>query len=150
MIGRIIDMYFGLNGTIFSTSKKYKYDIIFTLILLLLVYFLNLWLIPIYGILGAAFSTGIAYIAYNLGRLLFIWKSYKMHPFSAKQLKVIALFAGVIFLFEIKPPIFEILLLEIASNGLLFILTFIVPLLLFKLEPELNDYMGKIWEKIKK
>ena len=39
MIGKVIDMYFGLNGTIFFTSKKYKYDIIFTLSLIIIVYF---------------------------------------------------------------------------------------------------------------
>jgi O-antigen/teichoic acid export membrane protein len=49
MIGRILDMYMGLNGTILVTSRKYKYDIIFTGSLILLVYALNLFFYPKMG-----------------------------------------------------------------------------------------------------
>ena len=66
MIGRIVDMYMGLNGTILVTSKKYRYDIIFTGSLILLVYALNVIYIPIWGITGAALSTTIAYFMENL------------------------------------------------------------------------------------
>src|SRR5690606_26971060 len=50
MMGRLLDMFFGLNGAIFSTSKKFKYDIVFTLILIVGVYGLNLLFIPYWGI----------------------------------------------------------------------------------------------------
>ena len=66
MIGRLTDMYFGLNGAIFTTSKKYKYDMIFTLFLIGTVYGLNLLFIPAYGISGAAISTSIALSATGL------------------------------------------------------------------------------------
>jgi O-antigen/teichoic acid export membrane protein len=45
MVGKIFDMYSGLNGTIFSTSKSFRYDLIFTIILCSMVYFLNKLLI---------------------------------------------------------------------------------------------------------
>ena len=38
MMGRLLDMFFGLNGSIFATSKKYKYDLIFTIVLILSVF----------------------------------------------------------------------------------------------------------------
>jgi O-antigen/teichoic acid export membrane protein len=45
MIGRIFDMYMGLNGTILVASKKYRYDVLFTGSLILIVTGLNLWFI---------------------------------------------------------------------------------------------------------
>ena len=65
MIGRMVDMVGGLNGTIFSTSRKYRYDLLFSIFLSFTVFGLNYLLIPVYGIAGAAASTGFAYIIYN-------------------------------------------------------------------------------------
>jgi O-antigen/teichoic acid export membrane protein len=76
-------------STLHLTSKKYKYDLVFTFILLILVFILNVLLIPIYGIIGAAISTGFALIVYNLGRMLFVYFVYDIHPFKWNQLKII-------------------------------------------------------------
>jgi O-antigen/teichoic acid export membrane protein len=149
MIGRVLDMYFGLNGTIFTTSKKYKYDIIFTVTMLFTVVVLNLWLIPIYGMSGAAISTGIAFVVYNVGRLYFIWKAYDLHPFTFNQLKVIALFTLNMLFFEFKPILFENYMLEIISNCSLFSIGFLLPLYFLKLEPEINEYILKVLKKVK-
>ena len=98
MMGRLLDMFFGLNGSIFATSKKYKYDLAFTIVLILSVFALNLYLIPIYGIIGAAISTGCALVFYNLGRLLFVYFVFKLNPFSLRQLPIILIALGVLFL----------------------------------------------------
>ena len=97
MMGRLLDMFFGLNGSIFATSKKYKYDLAFTTVLILSVFALNLYLIPIYGIIGATISTGCA-LVYNLGRLLFVYFVFKLNPFSLRQLPIILIALGVLFL----------------------------------------------------
>ena len=143
MIGRITDMYFGINGTIFSTSKKYKYDLVFTFSLLIIVYSLNYWLIPIYGITGAAISTGFAFLFYNVGRLLFVYFSYNLHPFTISQMKVIALFALNVLLFEFMPDIFNHRLLDILFNSALFSVTFILVIFALNLEPEIKNYTQK-------
>jgi O-antigen/teichoic acid export membrane protein len=95
MAGRLVDMYGGLNGSIFTTSKKYKYDIWFTLLLITIVFGLNVLLLPRFGIAGAAISTSIALIAYNLIRIAFVYQAFKIHPFVRNQSMVImlALFA---------------------------------------------------------
>jgi O-antigen/teichoic acid export membrane protein len=143
MIGRITDMYFGINGTIFTTSKKYKYDLVFTLFLLVIVYSLNYWLIPIYGITGAAISTGLAFVIYNAGRLLFVYFSYNLHPFTISQMKVIALFALNVVLFEFMPTIFNHRLLDVVFNSTLFSATFILVIFALNLEPEIKNYTKK-------
>jgi O-antigen/teichoic acid export membrane protein len=154
MIGRILDMYFGLNGWIFITSKKYKYDIIFTIILLVLVFVLNYLLIPIYGVVGAAISTGFALVMYNLGRLLFVYFAYKIHPFNWNQMKVILIFGFIFSLTEIVPVIFQNRLLEISINTLFVTISFLGLIYSLNLEPEINNYIktGKsfLLSKIKK
>ena len=143
MIGRIVDMYFGINGTIFTTSKKYRYDLLFTLALLIIVYSLNYWLIPIYGITGAAISTGLAFVIYNLGRLLFVYFAYNLHPFTKGQMKVIILFALNVVLFAYLPAVFGHWILDILFNSALLTITFILVIFALNLEPEIKGYMNK-------
>lgn len=143
MIGRIVDMYFGINGTIFTTSKKYKYDLVFTVALLIIVYSMNYWLIPIYGITGAAISTGFAFVFYNVGRLLFVYFSYDLHPFTKSQMKVILLFAMNMVLYHFLPPVFNQWLLDILFNSALLSITFILVIYVLNLEPEIKSYLQK-------
>ena len=149
MMGRLLDMYFGLNGHIFTSSKKYKYDLIFTLSLIGVVYFLNLYLIPIYGIIGAAISTAVALILYNLGRLLFVYFAYSIHPFTWKQFLIIIL--GVLsIILVINIPMFDLniwiqFILKSSVTGFIFFGT----ILLFDLEPETKSYLRKALRFIK-
>ncbi|NCA22309.1 MAG: hypothetical protein EBS86_14375 [Crocinitomicaceae bacterium] len=78
MVGRILDMYSGLNGTIFSTSRKFKYDLYFTILLCVMVFTMNLWLIPKFGINGAAISTSFAYVAYNVLRCYYVYHLFRL------------------------------------------------------------------------
>jgi len=148
MVGRIIDVYFGINGTIFVTSKKYRFDVVFTLILIVLVFILNLWLIPMWGMKGAAVSTSIAYIVYNMGRMLFIKMSFGMHPFKFSQLKTFVLFTLIYLLFEFAPFEFENRYIALAVRSSVLILLTIIPLIVFKIEPEITNYLSKSYRKI--
>ena len=141
MMGRLLDMYFGLNGAIFNTSKKYRYDLIFTLNLIVIVYVLNLYLIPLYGIEGAAISTAIALIVYNLGRVIFVFFTYNLHPFKFQQVLVIGVGVICFYLIKITPELFEITWLNAVLTTALTILIYFGAILLFNLEPELRKYL---------
>lgn len=144
MMGRLLDMFFGINGTIFSTSKKYKYDLIFTLILIGLVYILNLWFIPIWGIAGAAISTSIAVAFYNVGRMLFVWNVYKLHPFIANQFKVIGLALFTLFTWSQIAPLIQNEWLKVALTGFYLLIVFILPVFVFGWEKESKNYFIKV------
>jgi O-antigen/teichoic acid export membrane protein len=143
MMGRLLDMYFGLNGHIFTSSKKYRYDLIFTLSLIGIVYFLNLYLIPIYGIIGAAISTSIALVLYNLGRLLFVYFAFSIHPFTWKQSLIIVLGVFCIIIVLSIPMHdlgiwFQFIVRTITSSFIFF-----GTILAFNLEPEIKSYVRK-------
>jgi O-antigen/teichoic acid export membrane protein len=144
MMGRLIDMYFGINGSIFVTSKKYKYDIVFTLVLIGIVYGLNTLFIPKWGISGAAISTSLSLIVYNVGRLIFVWKAYNLQPFSLNQFKIIGLalitlFSGMWFANSTELSKWIHLFAQLSIVGVFFIL----PILVFRLDPEISNYVAK-------
>lgn len=154
MIGRIFDMYTGLNSTIFVTSKKYKYDIIFAFSLIFIVFGLNYWLIPIYGIIGAAISTGFTIVIYNLGRLLFVYYAFKLHPVTKNQFWVTLIFGLVLGLFEFTELGEMNRFILIGINSAVISILFLGSIFVLKLEPEINSYVLKgqsfISKKIKR
>jgi O-antigen/teichoic acid export membrane protein len=149
MIGRLLDMYFGLNGAIFTTSKKYKFDLIFTVILVGLVYGLKLYFIPWWGGVGAAISTALAIITYNLGRMIFVYKIYAIHPFSRNQLWVIMFSALCLIFGYFSNKLIDNVFLNLFSNLMILTLTFFVPIYVFKLESESINYIKKVYSFLK-
>lgn len=149
MIGRLTDMYLGLNGSIFVMSKKYAYDLIFTFVLIVLVYVLNLIFIPKIGMSGAALSTMIALIVYNASRAYFVWKHYRLHPFTKRQMYVIALFLLNVLLFEFLPHLSN-RFVDVLVRSALMTVSFPLLIFIFKMEPELNNYWLKIKAKFHK
>jgi O-antigen/teichoic acid export membrane protein len=150
MAGRLLDMYFGINGSIFVTSKKYKYDIIFTLLLIVIVYALNTVFIPKWGIAGAAISTSFALIVYNVGRLIFIWKAYGLLPFTMNQFKIIGLGIFTLACGMSLPLIVNVHVWVMACVQLIVVmLLFILPILGFRLDPEISNYLAKLKKALK-
>jgi O-antigen/teichoic acid export membrane protein len=150
MLGKIVDSYFGLNGYILVTSKKFKYDILFTIFLVFLVYFLNVFLIPIYGMNGAAISTGLSIVLFNFFRMIFVKVVYKIHPFKLQQFKIIFLFGLIMCFFEFISFDFTFNLIQIGIKSCILILFFFTPIILLNLEPELNVYLKNIKTKLLK
>jgi len=151
MVGRILDMYSGLNGTIFSTSKKFKFDLYFTVLLCSLVFLLNYFLIPKYGIDGAAISTSFAYVAYNVLRCWYVYKLFGLQPFNIRQLKLIAVFAfvvGIAVTFN-QLSLFENwnIWLAIGFKELVVLIGFVLPIFIFNLEPEVVNFATKSFKK---
>jgi O-antigen/teichoic acid export membrane protein len=157
MIGRIIDMYFGLNGVILSTSKKYKSDFAFTLLLIICVFAFNLYLIPKYGIVGAAISTGFVYVVYNFLRGWYIFRVYQMNPFQVSQVKLLGflfVFLGFYYTSSFLSNGFSFIssnILRILLKEIILFFGFLIPIYWLNLEPETTGYIrGWIKSKIKK
>lgn len=143
MLGRLIDMYAGLNGSIFTTSKKYRFDIYFTIGLIGVVYLGNLVMIPKWGIAGAAISSAIALAVFNVGRLLFVYSVYKIHPFEKRQFAVIALGVATLFVGQFVSPFIVNSWLNALTQTTLFGILYCIPIYTFNLEPNTVDYVNK-------
>ena len=125
---------------------------IFTVCLIGSVYFANLWLIPLFGIVGAAISTSSAYLLYNLLRGFYIQRHYRLFPYQLVQLKLFLLGIVTFFLFSLfghlaadwlpMQPFAQIIVKE-----LVLLLVFVYPIFVWNLEPETVGYIQKIWKK---
>jgi O-antigen/teichoic acid export membrane protein len=112
---------------------------------------LNTFFIPWWGIAGAAISTSIALIVYNLGRLTFVWTAYSIHPFSLNQLKVIALAVLTFVLGYVLPEWISDrgIVLFIAQLTVVLVF-FILPILTLRLDPEISGYVKKLAQRFLK
>jgi O-antigen/teichoic acid export membrane protein len=112
-IGKLIDMITSVNTQIIVYSEKYKFNLLFLSILAVSNIILNFIMIPRYGIVGAAIATTISMVAYNIMKVVFIYKSFNLHPFSQGSFKILLLLVTLTLGFYIFPtewhPIVSIL-----------------------------------------
>lgn len=88
-LGNLIDMATGLNGAIIITSRYYRYDTIFMLVLVGGTILTNYLLIPVMGLTGSALASLITMFGFNLLRFLFLWSKFGMQPYDLRTVKVI-------------------------------------------------------------
>ena len=104
-LGNMFDMTTGINQEIVGTSKYYKIDLYFFPVLCIITIGLNMFLIPRYGMTGAALATGITIFLLNTIRFFFILMFFKIQPFSLNTLKTILIFGVIIMLNCIIPEL---------------------------------------------
>jgi len=115
--GYLIDMLTGVNGQIILLSKDYRISMWFMAGLVVLVVALLYFLIPVWGITGAAIAIALALFLNNLMRFLFLWVKYKMQPFNSKFLLVTAFYLAVYFLLLLIPR--KELIVDLLMRGLI-------------------------------
>lgn len=94
-ISKLLDNLLGINNAILYNSDYYKWTVVLGVFLALLTIILNLVLIPLYGINGAAIATVISLFFYSLSKIIVVNWKFKMHPFSKSTFLV---FLGLIVL----------------------------------------------------
>lgn len=81
-VGRLIDTFAGLNGSILVHSKYFTIDLWTILALMGISFGLNATFIPLFGLQGAALATTCSLVLYNGVKLLVVWKGLGLHPFT--------------------------------------------------------------------
>ncbi len=121
-MAKVTDAVLGNINSILFNSDYYRAVLFMGVGLALLTIVFNLWLIPTYGLNGAAIASFFAFFSYNLIKLIFVYRKYGMLPFSAATLKVLALLSVIIgtFYFVHFPfhPIVNIILKTALMSGL--------------------------------
>ncbi|WP_158825322.1 lipopolysaccharide biosynthesis protein [Mucilaginibacter lacusdianchii] len=97
-LGFVIDSATGINAILIGTSRYFKYDSFFYVLLIGITIGLNILLIPKYGLTGAAIAYAAALIIFNFFRYLFILLVFKMQPFTLKVPTTIIIMLAVYFL----------------------------------------------------
>lgn len=116
-IAKLTENLMGNNNSIIFNSNYYRMVLFFGVLLAILTVVLNIVFIPAYGIVGASFATLIALSMYSIIKVFFVWKKFKMHPFSKSTLYttfILILFLGLFYFWNFNfHPILNILLKSI-------------------------------------
>lgn len=91
VIGYALDTFIGPVGLMTLAIGKTRHYLIYDIVGFLSVALLSLWLIPAYGVSGAAIATAASAVLWNLTGLGFIYKFLKLQPFGIQHLKFFAL-----------------------------------------------------------
>lgn len=83
---KIINTSLNVGATVLSYSKYYYYSLLFTVILTVTAIYMNIKLIPIWGMEGAALASLVSYIVYYAFLLTFVNWKIKVSPLSMREL----------------------------------------------------------------
>ena len=90
-ISALSNMATGMNSSIIFYSDKYKQGSVMLIGLIALSVILNMLMIPVWGIEGAAIATGASLLLSNVFKTLIIYRGYKLQPFGGYIFIVLAL-----------------------------------------------------------
>ncbi|XRP97077.1 flippase [Methanocaldococcus sp. 16A] len=106
-MGFMFHTFLGLNGLSLLVIGKSKFIMVSGLVSAVFNVILNTFLIPIYGMEGAAIATAISYFVGNVLNSLKLYKETKIHPFSwnyVKPLVISFVLLGLIQSLHLKVP----------------------------------------------
>jgi len=140
--GYLIDIGTSINQTIIINSKHYYYDTFFVISIVFITVLLNNYLIPVYGIMGAAIATAATVVWSNILRCGFVLAKYKMQPFDLNSIKIVVISIAVFLIGWFIPAIsnflIDILVRSSVAGGL-----FILLILKWEATPEINNKIRK-------
>jgi len=124
-LANLISMAGGLSSQIITNSKYYRYNGLFVIIYLALMVLLNIMLIPVLGIKGAALAAMISMLVFNVMKFVFVLKKFEIQPYRPNHIRILltGVIAYVIAALFTYP---EELILNIALKSALFGILFVI------------------------
>ncbi len=148
-LARLADVGFGINGGIITTSKLYRFDTYSNFVLLVVTVLLNLILIPIYGIVGAAIATAISLLSFNVSKFIFLRVKFGLSPFSWKSLAAIVLGFASFGVASLLPNQSPSLIIDMVLRSLIVLAVFVPAALVLNLSEDLTKFLKDILAHIK-
>lgn len=77
---KLYDSFLSINTSILYNSRYYISLLFMGLVLAILTVGFNMYFIPRFGLVGAAYATALAVLCYNTYKLVFVWVKFGMQP----------------------------------------------------------------------
>lgn len=107
-LGQLVNAVSGPTGQLLSMTGRQKLEVVNTVSMVVINFFLNLFLIPRLGIMGAAIATGVSIATINGIKLIEVHVIFGLQPYTAKYLKgIIAVVAGVLVTYPARAWLFH-------------------------------------------
>ncbi|RYY96828.1 MAG: lipopolysaccharide biosynthesis protein [Chitinophagaceae bacterium] len=141
----VVDMGTGVSSQIIATSTYWRFEFTTGLLLVALSIPLNVLLTMRLGIYGPALSSLLSYIVYNTIRYFFLWRRFRMQPFSAATVYTLLLSGGVYAVCYLAFRHFSGFWAMTARSSA-FLVLFAAGALLLRLSPD----VAPVWQTVKK
>jgi O-antigen/teichoic acid export membrane protein len=144
---KIVDMGTGLNAQIIATSTFWRFEMLSGIALLAFMLPLSYFFTISYGIVGTAAAQLISMCAYNAIRIIFLWKKFRLSPFTMQTaysvLLAVVCFFACYFIFINMHGITGMFIRSIA-----FLALYIPSVIALKLSPDIQPVIQTIRKKI--
>ncbi len=88
-LGKIFDVAFSVNSEILVFSAYYRSNLVLTIAMSILIIGANYWLIPVFGIEGAAIGSAAVMLFFNLVKYFYLKIRLRLDPFGRETLKIL-------------------------------------------------------------
>jgi len=145
-LGQVVNALTGPSGNMLLMSGYAFINLWTNFVGLILMIFLNISLIPDYGIVGSAIAGGVALSVVNIVRVFLTWKKLDLHPFEFGYFKpVAAALILVLILVYIGPHRDEIIgIMQLMVYTVLGVMSYFLALLSLGLNQEDRYVLSKI------
>ena len=144
---RVYDALLGNNNAIMYNSDFYRALLLMGVVLAVLTILLNLWLIPKYGLDGAAIASFMAFFVYNTVKLGFVKYRFGIQPITKETFKVVFLLGILSAIFYFVSFSFHPVV-NIALKSMLILLCYVFVLYRFRISEDvfgaISFYLGKL------
>ena len=137
-LAKLIDLATGVNGQIIGTSNYWRFDFFTNLFYIVLSIPLNFYLITNYSLIGLAYSNLAALALYNTVRFLFLYKKFKLQPYTFQHGLFLIISIALMFLIYIIPSTSNFVL-NIAIKSSVYLLGFYALIVWINPAPELKE-----------
>ncbi|KQC33700.1 polysaccharide biosynthesis protein [Nonlabens sp. YIK11] len=139
----------GNNNAILYNTNLYKFTLWLGLGLAIVAFLLNIWLIPSYGLIGAAMATCVAYVLYAFAKAYYVNIKLQMHPWTSKTSIAVLVILVTIAIFYTWDFQWNYIVNIFFKSTLIF-LVYAASVYLLKLSSEVNAAIDQFISKIKR
>lgn len=151
LAGNLVNIATGMNDQVLSITNYYKFNFYLSLVLMVSLYFLLRFLVPVFGVYGAAAATSLTMITFNVVKTIFIWRKLNMLPVSKGTLLILvaavpALAAGYFMphFFSQVRHIYVHAFLDACLRSGVILVVYLLMLLWLKPSADLEEYIAQV------
>nr|WP_299067739.1 polysaccharide biosynthesis C-terminal domain-containing protein [uncultured Allomuricauda sp.] len=141
-LAKVFDSLLGNNNSILYNSQYYKTVLVFGICLALLTILLNFFLIPQFGLEGAALASFISIFIFNLAKLVFVKLKFGFLPFSKATIKVLVTLILISVLFHLLQFPFHPII-NIVLKSILIVVMYLGILYRFEISEDITGVLSK-------
>ena len=146
-LSQLVSVLNGYNGLVIIHSPKFRFDLYSKIITAIIAIASNYFLIKTMGLTGAAIATAVTLILANLIIQWFVYRHFKMLPFSWNMVKIMAIGLLTFALHTLIPAVTNFWLTDLIVRSSILSLFYLGMLILFNAAPDISEYVKTKFRK---